>query len=73
MLQASGKEIVAALTRAGWVRMKSGGGSHVKLQRPNGSGRVVVPLHGNRSLPPGTLKGVLQMAGLTEEELRGLL
>ncbi len=52
MLQVSGKDIVAALTRAGWIRMKSGGGSHVKLRRPNGAGRVVVPLHGNRPLPP---------------------
>ena len=57
----------------GWERMPTSGGSHVKLRRPGQHGRVVVPVHGNRTLPPGTLHNILQQAGLTEDELRELL
>jgi len=34
---------------------------------------VTVPVHGNRDLPPGTLKSILQQAGLTVDELVELL
>lgn len=73
MFQVSGMEVVRALERAGWIRMRSAGGSHVKLMRVNGSGRVVVPVHGSASLKPGTLKRILDMTGLTEDELKELL
>ena len=73
MIQVSGKDLIRVLERAGWVRMPSGGGSHVKLRRLNGNGRVIVPVPGSRPLPPGTLKGDLAQAGLSERELEGLL
>lgn len=34
---------------------------------------ATVPLHGNRDLPPGTLRSILRQAGLGVEELRELL
>jgi predicted RNA binding protein YcfA (HicA-like mRNA interferase family) len=71
-VQVSGKAIVAALQKAGWTRQKSGGGSHVKLTRP-GRRPVVVPVHGNRPLPPGTLNNILRQAGLTADDLKDLL
>ena len=69
----AGKAVVAALERAGWARAPSAGGSHVKLRKPGRPGHVTVPVHGNRDLPPGTVKSILVQAGLTADELRSLL
>ena len=70
---ASGKAVVAALERAGWARARSTSSSHIKLRHPDRPGHVTVPVHGNRDLPPGTLKGILDQAGLTADELKELL
>ncbi len=51
----SGKDIVAALERAGWPRAGIRG-SHVKLRNPSGSRITIIPIHGSATLPPGTLK-----------------
>lgn len=48
-------------------------GSHHYLRRPDGSRLVVVPVHGNRDLPVGTLRSVLRQAELTREELAEFL
>lgn len=48
-------------------------GSHHYLRRPDGSRLVVVPVHGNRDLPVGTLRSILRQAELTREELLELL
>jgi predicted RNA binding protein YcfA (HicA-like mRNA interferase family) len=73
MLQVSGRQVIRALERAGWVRMRSTGGSHVKLRRANGTGRVIVPDHGAKPLKLGTVRQILAMAGMTQEELEELL
>lgn len=52
--------------------MAGSGGSHVKLRRLDGQGRIVVPVHGSKPLPPGTLKRILNKAGLTERDLEEL-
>lgn len=62
----SGREVVAALERLGFVQMRQRG-SHAILQR-NGVG-VVVPLH--RELKTGTLAGVIRQAGLSQDEFLG--
>ena len=64
----SGAEIVAALTKSGFVRV-SQRGSHVKLRR--GDRVAIVPLH--RELAQGTLGSILRQAGLSKEELLALL
>lgn len=48
-------------------------GSHHYLRRPAGSRLVVVPVHGNRDLPAGTLRAILRQAELTREDLTELL
>jgi len=48
-------------------------GSHHYLRRPDGEGLVVVPVHGNRDLPTGTLSAILRQADLTAEDLVELL
>jgi predicted RNA binding protein YcfA (HicA-like mRNA interferase family) len=73
MPRASGKAVLRALERAGWTRMKSSGGSHVKLEHPNHVGRVVVPVLGNDTLPLGTMKNILDQANLTGDDLKELL
>ncbi|MHB8618320.1 MAG: type II toxin-antitoxin system HicA family toxin [Chloroflexota bacterium] len=67
----SGKRVLNALIRAGFVESHVRG-SHHYLRRPAG-GLVIVPLHGNRDLPLGTLRAILRQAELTEDEFQALL
>jgi predicted RNA binding protein YcfA (HicA-like mRNA interferase family) len=64
----SGAAVVGALTKVGFVEM-SQRGSHLKLRKVERV--VIVPLH--RELAPGTLRSILRQAGLSAEELTGLL
>ncbi len=61
-----------ALQRAGFdvVHIR---GSHHYLRRPDHPRLVVVPVHGKRDLPAGTLRSILRQAELTREELQELL
>jgi predicted RNA binding protein YcfA (HicA-like mRNA interferase family) len=67
----SGTELVRALERAGFVvtRVK---GSHHRLKHPDGRA-TTVPVHSGRDVPKGTVRSVLEDAGLTAEDLRTLL
>ena len=57
----SGKKMLQLLKSKGWqlVDIK---GSHHKLAKNNVT--VVVPVHGNRSLPKGTEHSLLKQAGI---------
>ena len=59
----NGTEAVRALNRLGFEYQRQTG-SHVILRR--GPGTVVVPQH--KPIKPGTLKGLIEQAGLTVEE-----
>jgi predicted RNA binding protein YcfA (HicA-like mRNA interferase family) len=48
-------------------------GSHHYLRRSDGGPLIVVPVHGNRDLPTGTLRSILRQADLTPEDLVDLL
>jgi predicted RNA binding protein YcfA (HicA-like mRNA interferase family) len=48
-------------------------GSHHYLRRAGEPGLVVVPVHGNRDLPAGTLRAILRQAQLTRSEFLDLL
>jgi predicted RNA binding protein YcfA (HicA-like mRNA interferase family) len=64
----SGAQVIAALERFGFARVRSRG-SHVVMARPRpAGGRIVcvVPLH--KELASGTLRGVLRQAELSPEE-----
>ena len=66
----SGRECIAALTRAGFtVRRQQS--SHVVLRRDEPFAQLVVPDH--HELDRGTLRAVLRQAGLSVEEFVGLL
>jgi predicted RNA binding protein YcfA (HicA-like mRNA interferase family) len=64
----SGNELVRALERLGFVRVRQTG-SHVVLKKQTFEGEIgcVVPLH--RELKIGTLSGVLRQAKVTPQEL----
>ncbi|MBV8196797.1 MAG: type II toxin-antitoxin system HicA family toxin [Candidatus Eremiobacteraeota bacterium] len=68
----SGKEIVAALRRGGYV-LSHVRGSHHYLRRPGAKRLVVVPVHGNQIVPVGTLLSILRQTELSVEELSALL
>ena len=65
-------ELLAALRRAGWevVRQR---GSHARLAHPDRGARVTISVHAGQTIKPGTLRGVLEQAGLTVDELVELL
>ena len=68
----SGRKLVRALERAGFVKLRQKG-SHVSLEKrtPDGCWRTVVPMH--REIRPGTLSDILNQCGLTKDELISLL
>jgi predicted RNA binding protein YcfA (HicA-like mRNA interferase family) len=68
--EVSGARLKRALERAGFVEVHTRG-SHCKLRHPARRRTVIVPLHSR--VRPGTLASILQLAGLTADELRKLL
>jgi predicted RNA binding protein YcfA (HicA-like mRNA interferase family) len=66
----SGREIVKALRRSGFV-VDHQRGSHIFLHNLEKNISVVVPLH--RELKKGTLNNILKKARLTLEELKKLV
>ncbi|NOS70303.1 MAG: addiction module toxin, HicA family [Verrucomicrobia bacterium] len=68
----SGKELIRALRRAGFVVLRQKG-SHVSLEKRAGSGywRTIVPMH--REIRPGTLSDILNQTGLSKDDLAALL
>ncbi len=68
----SGKELLAALKRAGFIEVRQKG-SHVSLEKvtPDATYRTVVPLH--QELAKGTLLDILHQTGLSRDDLLKLL
>ncbi len=68
----SGKQVVRALERNGFAFSHVRGG-HYYLRKPDGGGLVVIPVHGNRDLPAGTLRSILRQADLDIDDFVGIL
>ena len=64
------EQVVRALERDGWVRARQRG-SHLTLKK-RGYPPVAVPMH-NRDVRPGTLRSILDDAGLSIERFQELL
>lgn len=66
----SSREIVNALKRAGCTEAKTkGNGSHLAMVRVTEERKyVTVVVLGKKEVPRGTLKDILEKAGLTVEE-----
>ena len=65
-------ELRGALYRDGWLDRRQSGG-HLHLAHPTKPGRVTVSTHAGEIIKPKTLATILDQAGLTVDELRGLL
>ena len=66
----SGQQLRRALERVGFVYQRQKG-SHMILRRDDPHARVVVPDH--KTLRLGTLRQILNEAGISDEQLRELL
>jgi predicted RNA binding protein YcfA (HicA-like mRNA interferase family) len=66
----SGREVRAALERAGFVFRRQTG-SHMVLRRDAPRARVVVPDH--KAVRQGTLRRIIADAGLTVDQFTALL
>jgi predicted RNA binding protein YcfA (HicA-like mRNA interferase family) len=64
----SAKDVVRALRNAEFVFV-SQKGSHQKWRHPNGR-QVIVADHGNKPIPIGTLKSIIEGSGLDVEAFR---
>jgi predicted RNA binding protein YcfA (HicA-like mRNA interferase family) len=65
----SGQELVRVLLRMGFVVNRKKG-SHIVLRRDSPYARVVVPDH--KCVRPGTLRQILNEAGITVQQLLDL-
>lgn len=68
--QISAKTLIKFLVGFGF-EVVSQKGSHIKLQKENGSKKtVIVPNH--KIIKPGTLNNILKFAGLDKKDLKNL-
>jgi predicted RNA binding protein YcfA (HicA-like mRNA interferase family) len=65
----SGKEVIKALSKAGF-QVKGNGKHGFLLRHPDGR-RTIVPIH--PELDRGTLRAIINQAGLTREQFMKLL
>jgi predicted RNA binding protein YcfA (HicA-like mRNA interferase family) len=67
------REIMRALERAGFVHVRSKG-SHRVFEHPDDKARrTIVSDHGGKDVPRGTLRKIIDQAGLTVEEFVDLI
>lgn len=57
------KQVMKMLKEHGWQE-KDQKGSHKQFMHPSKPGKVTVPVHGKKELPPGLLKAIKRQAGL---------
>ena len=63
----SGKDAVRALKKLGF-RLDRVEGSHHMLVKTGLAHAVVVPVHGSRTLPEGTLRSIIRIAHVSKKE-----
>ncbi len=66
----SGQQVVKILCRNFGFYFISQKGSHVKLNRKSGSQKIITVVPQHKELAQGTLKGVLKLARVDENEFR---
>ena len=69
----SGKRVVEALLRAGFVLARVSGSHHLLSWPGNPARTVIVPVHGNTDLKRGTLRSIVRQSGLSVDEFTTLL
>ena len=61
-------EVIRKLRRAGFIFDRQAKGSHEIWYNPTTRRRTVVPNHPGVDIPKGTLKAIIEQAGLSIEE-----
>jgi predicted RNA binding protein YcfA (HicA-like mRNA interferase family) len=69
MKSVSGKTLCKIVEQRGWVLKRITGSHHIYI-KPGARSILSIPVHGNRDLPIGTLKGLMKDAELNEQDLR---
>jgi len=57
----TGKELITLLKKNGWIIDRIKGSHHILIK---GTETLVVPVHGKKEIPQGTLTSILKKAGL---------
>lgn len=68
----TGRDAVRAFERAGFVMDRVRGSHHI-LKKPGIVYHLSVPVHGKRTIARGTLRRLIKISGLTEDEFIRLL
>ena len=68
MKQIAAAELAKAITRKGWVLARIKGSHHVYI-KDGRQERIVIPFHGAKPLKIGLLKSLMNIAGLSENDL----
>jgi predicted RNA binding protein YcfA (HicA-like mRNA interferase family) len=67
-LNSSAKHLIKVLKAKGFVFKRSKGSHHI-YYNPDSNKTVIVPYHGNKSMPIGTFLAILKQAGIDKSEL----
>ena len=68
----SGKEIAKVLSKLGYQHARTRG-SHMIFVRQNSDGKKTIPVPNHKELAKGTLKAIMEQAGLKLDDLLNLL
>lgn len=68
----TGSEALAAFARLGFAVVRVSG-SHHNMKKDGHRYVLTVPVHGNKTLAPGTLRALIRAAGVTIEEFTSLI
>jgi predicted RNA binding protein YcfA (HicA-like mRNA interferase family) len=65
--------VVRALERAGFKIVRVSGSHYHMRHKIDANRQTTVPFHASRELPKGTLRDIIDRAGLTVDEFLGFL
>lgn len=68
MKSISGKELCKIVKKKGWI-LRHIEGSHHIFEKEGSVATLSIPVHGNRDLKIGTLKNIMKLAKLTQDDL----
>jgi predicted RNA binding protein YcfA (HicA-like mRNA interferase family) len=63
----NGREVIRAFERLGFVRDRTAGSHHI-MKKAGHPKLISIPVHGNRPVKRGTLKGLIEASGHTLDE-----
>jgi predicted RNA binding protein YcfA (HicA-like mRNA interferase family) len=68
MKSISGKKLCKIVEKKGWILKKITGSHHI-YEKPSENQILSIPVHRNQDLKLGTLKSIMKIAQLSEDDL----